>query len=63
MLADQIRERRKKQNMTQAEFAAQLNVTQGAVAQWENGLTTPTIETLMAIAKVLQCTIDALING
>ena len=63
MLADQIRERRKKQNMTQAELAAQLNVTQGAVAQWENGLTTPAIETLMAIAKVLQCTIDALING
>ena len=63
MLADQIRERRKKKNMTQAEFAAQLNVTQGAVAQWENGLTTPAIETLMAIAKVLQCTIDALING
>lgn len=63
MIADQIREKRKQQNMTQAELAAQLNVTQGAVAQWENELTTPTIEMLIMIAKVLHCTIDTLING
>lgn len=62
-IGDNIRQLRKKQNLTQAKLAAQLNVTQGAVAQWENGLTTPTIEMLIMIAKVLHCTIDTLING
>ena len=63
MLAEQIRKRRKQENLTQMELASLVGVTQGAVAQWESGLTTPTVDVLSAIAKVLHCTIDALMNG
>lgn len=57
-----IKEMRKRINLTQGDLANQLSVTQGAVSQWESGLTNPTLEMLVKIAAVLQCTVDELLH-
>ena len=57
-----IKEMRKRINMTQGDLADQLSVTQGAVSQWETGLTNPSLETLVKIAEVLNCTVDELLK-
>lgn len=44
MIGERIKELRKKNKYTQAVLADKLNVTQGAVTQWENGIRTPDIE-------------------
>lgn len=58
----EIKEFRLKAGKTQEELAKALGVTQGAVAQWENGITNPKISSLKAIAEVLGCTLDDLFN-
>ena len=57
-----IKEMRKRINLTQGDLANQLSVTQGAVSQWESGLTNPTLEMLVKIAAVLHCTVDELLH-
>ena len=57
-----IKEMRKRLNLSQGDLANQINVTQGAVSQWEAGLTNPTLETLVKIAAVLRCTVDELLS-
>ena len=61
-MATYIKEMRKKRNLTQGDLAVQLGITQGAVSQWESGLTNPTLETLVKIAEVLNCTVDELLK-
>lgn len=51
---------RKKQGLSQVQLAEKLNITQGAVSQWEMGLSKPKSEILPELAKVLDCTIDEL---
>jgi len=51
---------RKKQGLSQAQLAEKLNITQGAVSQWEMGLSKPKSEILPELAKALNCTIDEL---
>ena len=51
---------RKKANISQEEIAKRLNVTQGAISQWEKGITRPTADKLPELAKILGCTIDEL---
>lgn len=58
-----VKSLRVKQNLSQAELAEALGVTQGAVSQWETGLTMPTLPMLAKIAEVLHCTTDALLSG
>ncbi|MEI3218798.1 MAG: helix-turn-helix transcriptional regulator [Lachnoclostridium sp.] len=38
---DQIKDLRKKQNLTQEQFAMKLNVTRQAVSNWENNRNLP----------------------
>lgn len=56
-LATKIIDIRKTCNLTQEEFAAKLFVTRQAVSRWENGETTPTIDTLKTISELFK--IDA----
>lgn len=53
---------RKSVGMSQVALAARLNVTQGAVSQWEQGLTKPSIDNLIRMAVVFDCTIDELVD-
>lgn len=49
--------------MTQEELAKAVGITQGAVSQWELGLTHPSIRYLKLIANVLEITLDELVDG
>lgn len=57
-----IRDAREAKGMTQEQFAKLVGVTQGAVAQWENGLTHPSFDKLMRIADVLGVPLDELVR-
>lgn len=46
---------RRKNNMTQAELAKKLGVSQSAVNQWENGQRKAKLETVIKMSKVLFC--------
>ena len=50
-LAGRIAEIRKESGLTQEEFAGKLFVTRQAVSRWENGETTPTVDTLKMISE------------
>lgn len=51
---------RKKQNLTQAQFAEQLGVSAQAVSKWETGAGYPDLSLIPRIATVLDITIDKL---
>ncbi len=48
--------------ITQDQLAQKLDVTQGAVAQWEAGLSKPEIVRLPKLAKALGITVDDLLR-
>ena len=54
---------RVKAGMSQQELANELNITQGAVSQWEKGVTAPSIDKLPELAKILNCSIDELLGN
>lgn len=47
---------------TVAEVMAHLGVSDGAVYQWEIGLTNPTVEKLKKLAEFYGCTVDELLR-
>lgn len=54
---------RLKAKLSQSELAEKLDVTQGAISQWENRQTNPRTDMLIKIAKILCCTIDELLGN
>jgi transcriptional regulator with XRE-family HTH domain len=57
-----ILEIRTKNALTQDEFAEKLHVTRQAVSRWENGETTPAIDTLKSIAEVFKVDANVLLG-
>lgn len=57
-----IREARLAKGITQDQLAKLLGITQGAVAQWEKGLTHPSFELLPKVAEALDIKLDDLIG-
>lgn len=53
---------RKRQGMTQEKLAQQLNVTRQSVSKWESGDTLPELTTLIQIAELFCCDLDALLR-
>lgn len=62
MFCDNLRNIRKENNLTQKEIAQKLNVVESCYANWEQGRTEPNIETLRKLSKILNVSIDELIN-
>ena len=58
-----IKEIRKKNNLTQKEFAEKLGVTFQAVSKWENGKNIPDIAILKDISRLFDVNIDDIISG
>ena len=52
---------RKKLKITQSDLAAKMNVTQGAIVQWESGICLPRADKLPMLANILNCSIEELI--
>lgn len=59
----QIRDLRKRQRMTGAELAAQAGLSVGALSKIENGLVSPSLATLQALADSLRVPITQLFAG
>ena len=60
---DNLQVLRKERKITQKELAKQLNVTQGAITNWETGRAEPSIEILIALSRILLISIDALLDN
>ncbi len=58
-----IAELRKKSNMTQAELAAKLRVSDKTVSKWENGLGFPEVTQFPYLAELFGVSIDFLMTG
>lgn len=54
---------RREKGFTQKELAEQLRVTDKAVSKWERDVALPDINTLPKLAKILDITIEELINA
>lgn len=61
-IAEFIVNKRKQLGMTQADIAEKLTVSFQAVSKWENG-TLPNVEMLVELAKLLQVSVDELLEG
>jgi transcriptional regulator with XRE-family HTH domain len=62
-IGSRIKALRAKANMTQAELAEKLNLTDKAVSKWESGEGAPNIEALADLASLLGTTTDYLLTG
>lgn len=60
--ADNLRDVRKKKNISQEELAELLNVSRQAVSKWEQGDGYPEAEKLIVLAKKLNVSLDYLIS-
>ena len=62
MLHERIRSLRKSRGYSQEQLARKLHLTQGAISQWENGITTPAADQLVALAEVFGISVDELLE-
>ena len=60
---DMIRELRTKNGFSQDELAEKVFVTRQAVSRWENGETTPNIDTLKLLSKLFDVSINTLLGS
>ena len=63
MLSDNIREYRKKSNMSQEELAEKLGISRQSISLWETGQTQPTIDNIVALARIFNITSDMLLGN
>ena len=61
-MREKLRQLRKEKARSQAEMANILKVHQTAVSQWEQGRTTPDMQTLIKIAHYFQVTVYYLLG-
>lgn len=62
MIGENIRSYRKKNGLTQEEFAERLGVTYQSVSGWENGLSVPDADMLVAIGEVFDTPVGILLG-
>ena len=58
-----LKELRKEQNLTQEQFAEQLDVSGRSVSRWETGINMPDISLLVEIAEFYDVSISEIIDG
>lgn len=61
-VSERIASLRKETGLTQQQLADSLNVSSAAVSKWENGASTPDIDTLCAIADYFNLSMDELLG-
>ena len=62
IIARNITDLRRKNNMTQAELAEKLNYSDKAVSKWERGESLPDVTVLKCIADTFRVTVDYLLQ-
>ena len=63
LMENKIKYYRKLNNFTQEEMATKLNVTRQSYINYESGETEPSFETLKQISKILNTSIDLLLDN
>lgn len=63
LIGAKIQEYRKRQGLSQEEFAARVGVTRQAVSKWETDKAYPDLDKLVAICDILQIGITGLVYG
>lgn len=58
-----LKKMRIQQGVSQEYIAKMMQVTPATVSRWENGEFLPKSEKLLALAKLLNCTVDELLKG
>lgn len=62
MIADKIKQLREAQDMTQTELAKKFNVTRSSVNAWEMGISVPSTQYIIELAKFFQVSTDYLLG-
>lgn len=62
-ISTQIKQLRKKNNLTQESFAKKIYVSRQAVSKWESGRGIPDIENIISISETFNVSLDKLIMG
>lgn len=60
--AEKVTILRTKQNMSQAELGQALNLSKQAVQKWESGAGMPDIAIMLPLSKILDCSVDVLLD-
>ena len=58
-----IAQRRKMVNLTQAQLAEKLNITDRAVSKWERGIAMPDSSIMLSLCGILGITVNDLLSG
>jgi len=59
----QLSQLRRQAGLSQEQLASQVFVTRQSVSKWEQGETTPDLDTLISLATVLGVSLDELVSG
>lgn len=62
-IGQRIKKKRKELGLTQLEIRELAGISSGNLSDLENGKKTPSAQTLIALSKVLQCSIDWILTG
>lgn len=62
MLQDTLKRLRRERNLTQAQLAERLNLSQATIGSWESGVRRPDIDMLPVIADFYGVTVDTLLG-
>ena len=61
-LGERLQEQRQLKNLSQKEVGNAINVSASIVSNYEKGERTPSLEVLMALARLYQCSTDYLLG-
>lgn len=62
MISEKIKTLRESHNWTQSELARRLNITRNGVNSWEQGLSTPSLSSIIELSKVFSVSTDYLLG-
>lgn len=62
MIADRIKSLREKTNRTQSELAKQLGITRSSVNAWEMGISVPSTQYIVELARIFHVSTDYLLG-
>ncbi|MFA9413894.1 MULTISPECIES: helix-turn-helix domain-containing protein [unclassified Streptococcus] len=60
---EQLKTLRTQKSWSQDDLANQLHLSRQAISRWENGETSPDLDTLVKLASIFEVTLDELVTG